>query len=102
MSTSVQQTEITSPSNTAWTQIDGTPLSGRKYVEVLNQSGYQGIGVIYQTSATAPTVAWNAGEVILQGDKGALVPAEGAVKVFVKTEGGAVGSGAGIILREWN
>lgn len=101
MSTSVAQTEITSPSNSTFTQIDGTPLTGRKYVEVINNSD-QGIGVIYSTSGTAPTGAWNTGEIILPKDKGSLVPAEGAVHVYVKTETGALSSGAAIVLREWN
>lgn len=102
MSTSVTQTEVTSPAQSAWTQIDGTPLSGRKYVKIINNDQSQSIGVIFQTSGTAPTSAWNTGEIILPGDKSDLEPMEGAVHVFVKTQTGALASGAAIIFREYN
>lgn len=102
MSTSVAQTEITTPSPSSWTQIDGTPLSGRKYVKIINNDQSQSIGVIFQTSGTAPTSAWNTGEIILPGDKSDLEPMEGAVHVFIKTQTGSLASGAAIILREYN
>jgi hypothetical protein len=101
MSTAVQQTEITSPTQSAWTQIDGTPLTGRKYVKIINQDTNQGIGVIFTTGST-PTGNWDTGEKILPGDKGDLEPCEGAVHVYVKTQTGSLTSGAGIIFREYN
>lgn len=102
MSTNIQQAEITSPTQSAWTQIDGTPLSGRKYVKIINNDQSQSVGVIFQTSGTAPTSAWNTGEIVLPGDKSDLEPAEGAVHVFIKTQTGALASGAGLIFREYN
>jgi len=102
MSTAVQQTEITSPTQSTWTQIDGTPLTGRKYVKIINNDPSQSFGVIFQTSGTAPTSAWNTGEIILPNDKGDLEPCEGAVKCFIKTEKGSIVSGAGLIFREYN
>jgi len=101
MSTTAATTELTSPVATGWTQIDGTPLSGRKYAEVVNQSPSQRMGLIY-THGTAPTGAWNTGRIVLPGDQTPLEPCEGAVKIYVRMETGPVVTGEAIILLEWN
>lgn len=99
MAVDVNQVEITGPDNTTWSRIDGTPLTSRKYVQLLNQTD-QGIGVIFSTGGT-PTGDWNTGEQILSRDKGDLEPAEPAIHIYVRTETGPITSGAAIILREW-
>lgn len=101
MSTTAATTEITSPVASAWTQIDGTPLSGRKYAQVANQDLTQRMGVIF-THGSAPTGAWNTGLKVLPGDMTPLEPCEGAVKIYVRMETGPVTTGDAVLLLEWN
>jgi hypothetical protein len=102
MSASAQQTEFTTAVATGWTQMDVSPLTPRSFVEIINNDGTQGVGLIFTSGAAPTSQAWNTGEILLAGDKGAIAPASATIKVYVKTQTGAQVSGAALILREWS
>jgi hypothetical protein len=96
----VKITVDTTVAETAWKQLDGTPLTSRKYVEVLNQDSGQRMGLIF-TTGSAPTGAWNTGIIIGAGGRNPIEPANNGVKTYVRMESGAVAAD-GVCLVEWS